>query len=64
MTNTEAQSYAVVALRNLIKAGIIKTVNITEVLHKLDSEMHYLFDFYSEDEMQKMANRLLMGMEV
>jgi hypothetical protein len=50
MTNNESQAYAVVALNNLIKARVVKVKNTKDILRKLDREMYYLMDRYSEDE--------------
>jgi len=59
MTNNEAQSYAVVALYNLIKVGAVKVINKKEILNKLDREMYYLMDNYSEDEIVEKMERIM-----
>lgn len=61
MTNPEAQAYAMVALNNLIKAGIIRVTNNKSLLLKLDSEMYYLFDRYSEDEIVDIMEDIMIG---
>ena len=58
MNNSEAQAYAVVALRNLINAEAIKVKNIKDILRKLDREMCYLMDRFSEDEVVEIAEKL------
>lgn len=57
MNNAEAQAYAVVALNVLINVGIIKTDNKKDLLRKLDREMHYRMDVYSEEEIMKDFDR-------
>jgi len=59
MTNSEAQAYAIVALYHLIKIGEVKVKNKKELLNKLDSEMYYLMDNYSEDEIVKKMERIM-----
>lgn len=59
MTNSESQAYAVVALNNLIKVDIIKVKNKKEVLNKLDKEMYYLMDRYSEDEVVELMENIM-----
>jgi len=61
MTNSEAQAYAMVALNNLIKAGIIKAKNNKNILDSLDREMYYLFDRYSEDEVVELMENIMIG---
>lgn len=63
MTNSEAQAYAIVALNNLIKAGIIRVTNNKSLLSKLDSEMYYLFDRYSECEVVDLMEDIMIGEE-
>lgn len=67
MTNSEAQAYAVVALNDLFKAGIVKlgskVRNANEVLNKLDSAMYYLMDMYSEDEIVEKMERVMVSGE-
>lgn len=58
MTNNQAQSYAIVALKNLIDAGLLVNVN-ESIYDKFDREMYYLMDRYSETEIEKIANRIL-----
>jgi hypothetical protein len=61
LTNSQAQGYAVVALRNLIKRGIVKADVQTTSL-ALDCEMYYLMDMVSEEEAEEKAGRILQGM--
>lgn len=61
MTNSEAQAYAVVALSNLIKAGVVKVKNERSVLDKLDSEMYYLMDRYDEYEIVEKMEKVIMS---
>ena len=63
MTNSEAQAYAIAALNNLIKAGIIRVTNNKSLLSKLDSEMYYLFDRYSECEVVDLMEDIMIGEE-
>lgn len=63
MTNSEAQAYVMVALNNLIKAGIIKVRNNKKLLDSLDREMYYLFVRYSEDEVVDLMERIMIGEE-
>ena len=60
MNNSEAQAYAVVALRNLIRAGSIKVKNTKDILSKLDKEMYFLMDRFSEDEIVEIAEKTMM----
>lgn len=60
MTNNEAQSYAIVALYNLLKAGVILSSDHQEAMRKLDGEMYYLMDRYSEEEIEEMAKRRMV----
>ena len=62
MTNSEAQAYAIVAMRNLIKDGIVKVGkarNVNEVLRSLDISMYYLMDEYSEDKIVEKVNKIM-----
>ena len=49
------------ALNNLIKAGIIEEKDNKNLLSKLGSEMYYLFDRYSEDEVVDLIERIMIG---
>ena len=59
MNNSEAQAYAMVALRNLIKADVIKVKNTKDILRSLDMEMYYLMDRFSEDEVIEIAEKTM-----
>lgn len=60
MTNNQAQSYAVLALNELIRQNLISvnTPNIKQVLKTLNSEMSYLFGRLSEEEAEQQALKL------
>jgi hypothetical protein len=60
MTNTQAQAYAIIALKSLIEDGIVKA-DATKVYHALDHEMHSQFDNWDEETAEKRAIRILMG---
>ncbi len=60
MTNSQCQSYAIIALRNLIQAGIIKT-NDKNVYKVLDYELYCIFDMVGEEEVEETAARILEG---
>jgi len=63
MDNSEAQAYAIVALNNLIDAGVIKVKNAKDILKRLDREMYYLMDRYSENEVFAHANKIMIGVD-
>ena len=58
MTNSEAQAYAVLALKDLMARNIITAKDELQALRALESEMHYLFDMLSEYEATEKANHL------
>lgn len=49
MTNAQCQAYAIIAVQNLIRDGIIKA-NAKEVYRAIYRELYYLFDEISEEE--------------
>ncbi len=58
MTNSQAQAYAVIALRNLIEADIIRS-NDKNIYHIMDRELYSLFDYISEEEAEERAVKIL-----
>lgn len=60
MTNAQCQAYAVIAVRNLIRDGIIKS-NIKKVYRAIDRELYQLFDEIGEEEAEERAARILTG---
>lgn len=60
MTNAQCQAYAVIAVRNLIRDGIIKA-NIKKVYRAIDRELYQLFDEIGEEEAEERAARILTG---
>lgn len=62
MTNAQCQAYAVIAMRNLIRAGIIKAGPIT-ACHALNNELYLLFDKIGEEEAEERAYRILRRWE-
>jgi hypothetical protein len=61
LTNSQCQSYAIIALRNLIRAGVVKT-NDKNIYHTLDHELYYIFDMIGEEEAEEKAGRILSRM--
>ncbi len=61
MTNAQAQGYAVVTLRNLIKNGIVKA-DTTEACRAIYRGMYDLMDIMSEEEAEEKSIRVLQGM--
>lgn len=63
MTNAQAQGYAVVALKNMIKAGDIPAnkYSCADLCKALDYEMSCLFDEVAEEEAEQRAARILQG---
>jgi hypothetical protein len=60
VTNAQCQAYAVIAVRNLIRDGIIKA-NIKKVYRAIDRELYQLFDEIGEEEAEERAARILTG---
>lgn len=60
MTNAQCQAYAVIALYNLIRVGIIKAGRMT-ACHAINNEMRLIFDEYGEEEAEEKAARILAG---
>jgi hypothetical protein len=60
VTNAQCQAYAVIAVRNLIRDGIIKS-NIKKVYRAIDRELYQLFDEIGEEEAEERAARILTG---
>jgi hypothetical protein len=60
MTNSQCQSYAIIALQNLIRAGKIK-VNDKNIYKVLDHELYYVFDTVGEEEAEEKADIILQG---
>jgi hypothetical protein len=61
MTNAQAQAYAVIALRNLLKEKGWHSKDIKDYCKYLDKEMYWLFDIVSEEEAEEKANKILEG---
>ena len=61
MTNAQCRAYAVIAVRNLIRDGIIKA-DTKDACREIDHELYCLFDFISEEDAEEKANRILQGM--
>lgn len=60
MTNTQCQAYAVIAVRNLVRDGIIKA-DANEACRAIDRELYCLLDFIGEEEAEEKAVRILQG---
>lgn len=58
MTNAQCSAYTIIALSNLIKAGMIKTSrkNIYQVF---DHELYGIFDMVGEEEVEEKAAQIL-----
>ena len=63
MTNAQAQAYAVMALHDMIKNGEISTKgkSIDEACHKLNRQMHWIFDQYTEKQAESIGDKILEG---
>lgn len=61
MTNSQAQAYALLALRNLLSSGnlINAKVELKKILKALNGEMHYLMDCVSEEEAEERVNKIM-----
>lgn len=59
MTNEQCQAYAIIAIRNLAKAGKIKADVFT--YNDLRWELFRLFDEIGEDEAEERAAKILAG---
>ena len=57
MNNNQAQSYAIVALSNLIDSGDIQSPK-KDLCRLLESEMYSLMDWRSEKEIERLAMRV------
>lgn len=60
MTNAQCQAYAVIAVRNIIRDGIIKA-DTKDACRAIDRELYDLFDLISEEEAEEKAIRILEG---
>ena len=61
MTNAQCQAYAIIAIRELIRDGVIQG-DVNEACRAIDRELYCLFDMVSEDEAEEKAIRILQGM--
>jgi hypothetical protein len=61
MTNAQAQAYAIIALRNLLREKGWHAADIKDYCKYLDREMYDLMDIMSEEEAEQKANRILQG---
>lgn len=61
MTNAQAQGYAIIALKNLIDAGTIKTNN-KNIFRALDHELYGIFNMVGEEEAELIAEQILQDM--
>lgn len=61
MTNAQAQGYAVVALRNLLREKGWHSADTKDYCKYLDREMYDLMDILSEEEAENKAGRILEG---
>jgi hypothetical protein len=61
MTNSQAQGYAVVALRNLLREKGWHTADIKDYCKYLDREMYDLMDIMFEEEAEEKASKILQG---
>ncbi|HZJ78297.1 MAG TPA: hypothetical protein VFD52_05830 [Clostridia bacterium] len=59
MTNAQAQGYAVMALRNLLREKGWHPTDIRDYCRYLDMEMHVLMDFISEEIVLKQIQKAL-----
>jgi hypothetical protein len=60
MTNAQARSYAVLAIKNLLEYEIIRG-DKKEACSAIDVEMKTLFDEWEEEVAEKKANCILQG---
>lgn len=60
MTNEQCQAYAVIAIRNLIKAGIIKG-KVQDICTEVDCELYCLFDVMTAEEAEAKAAKILQN---
>lgn len=60
MTNSQCQSYAIIAVRNLIRDGVLKAID-RNIYQVLDHELHEIFDWVEEEEAEEKAARILEG---
>lgn len=58
MTNAQCQAYAIIALRNLIQDGTIKTID-KNIYHTMDHELYCIFDRVGEETAEIEAKRIL-----
>jgi len=61
VTNPQAQGYAVVALRNLLREKGWHPADIKDYCRYLDREMYDLMDLMSENEAEVKASQVLSG---
>ena len=59
MTNTQAQGYAVIALRNILREKSWHPADIKNYCRYLDSEMCDLMDFLTTEEAAEKAGLIL-----
>ena len=61
MTNSQARSYGIIALRNLVKAGVVPGRG--DMFCEFANEIELLFDELGETEAEKKAAEILRGHE-
>jgi hypothetical protein len=59
MTSNQAQAYAVIALNELILAGVIKVEDKNEVLRRMEKEMFVVIHSIREQEAERKAENIL-----
>jgi hypothetical protein len=59
LTNAQAQGYAVIALRNLLKEKGWHPADIKDYCRYLDREMYDLMDVLTEEEVNEKAIRIM-----
>jgi len=58
LTNAQCQAYAILALRNLLQDGVIKT-NDKNIYRTLDQELYCIFDRVGEETAEIEAVKIL-----
>ncbi len=61
MTESQAQAYAVIALNELILAGVIKVENKNEVLRRMEKEMFVVMHLIGKQEAERKAENILQN---
>ena len=59
MTNNQAQAYAIIAIENLIDAGIITSISKRKTIESVTNEIIYLMGMHTEGEAEKRAQAIL-----